>query len=133
MPNEWPEKTPDPVGGAIIAAAMALLLHAFVFAILLVVVTSLVVRVGAFYEDMELSLREGVVFVLKLASMVHRWWFLLLLPMAMDVALVLWLASKPARRWLLPLLNYLWLGGALLITTLAFSVMVSPLFRLMPN
>src|SRR5690606_21415740 len=117
----------------VVSAAIALLIHAFVFALLLVVVTSLVVRVGAFYIDLDVSLRDGVLFVIKIARGVHRWWFLLLLPMLVDVALVFWLASKPRRRWLLPLLNYLWLGGALVITILVFALMVSPLFRMIPN
>jgi hypothetical protein len=117
---------------ATLSAGLAVVMHAFVFALLLVVVL-LVVRVGVSYDEMELPLREGVAFVLMLATTVQRWWFLLLLPMFVDVGLVFWLAAKPSRRWMLPLWNYLWLGGALTITTLAFAVMVSPLFRIMVN
>ena len=120
----------EPPGGDMMPAAIALLIHVFVLALLLVVVTSLVVRVGAVYLDLELTQRDGVLLVIKIANTIHRWWFLLFLPMLLDVALVFWLAAEPSRRWLLPMLNYLWLGGALMLTTVLFGIMVSPLFQL---
>jgi hypothetical protein len=115
---------------AALSAGIAIVMHAFVAALLLVV-AMLAVRVGMVYDDMELELAGGVKVARALATSALRVWYVLVLPMLLDVGIVFWLAAKPSRRWLLPLWNYLWLGGALVVTTMAFGVMVSPLFRMM--
>lgn len=129
MTESQPEESRQAAAMAALAAGLALVMHAFVFALLLVV-ASLVVRVGMVYDAMEFELVGGVKMVRALATSVFRSWYMMVVPLLLDVGVVFWLASKPSRRWMLPLWNYLWLGGALMATLLAFGLMVSPLFRM---
>lgn len=115
---------------AALSAGIAIVMHGFVAALLLVV-AMLAVRVGMVYDDLEMELAGGVKVARALATTVLRVWYVLVVPLLVDVGIVFWLAAKPSRHWLLPFWNYLWLGGALVVTTMAFGLMVSPLFRMM--
>jgi len=110
MTESQPEESRQAAAMAALAAGLALVMHAFVFALLLVV-ASLVVRVGMVYDAMEFELVGGVKMVRALATSVFRSWYMMVVPLLLDVGAVFWLASKPSRRWMLPLWNYLWLGA----------------------
>lgn len=130
MQDEWPQESAAALGRSALAAAVALLIHAFVL-VMLVVMFLNVIALGAVYEDWELELSQRTLIVLNLAKLFQLWWYLLILPMLLDTVLVIWLALKPSRRWMLTWLNYLWLGSGLMMVTVAYGEMVSTLFRMM--
>jgi hypothetical protein len=132
MQDDWQPESSQRLGATISSAAIALLIHAFVLAMLLAVALS-VLGIAEFYEEWELSLKGEVVAILRATRLFQDWWYLLTLPVLLYAALLVWLASSSTGRWLLTWLNYFALGSALMITTITFGVMVRPLMKLIPQ